>query len=87
VRFPLDRLLNYQYPLASQKFVESNVFVEFSKWQYQRDDIQTHVPASVAHTTPKNHDKFRLVRSAAARFLATMFAKSVAITWDAPLFK
>jgi hypothetical protein len=67
--------------------VESFVFVEFSKWQYQRDDILTHDPASVARTTPKNRAKYKLVRSAAARFLATMFAKNVAITWVAPLCK
>jgi hypothetical protein len=67
--------------------VESFVFVEFSKWQYQRDDIPTHDPASVAHTTPRNRVKCKLAQSAAARSLATMFAKSAAITWVAPLCK
>jgi hypothetical protein len=67
--------------------MESFVFVEFSKWQYQKDDIRTHDPVSVAHITPKNRAKCKLVQSAAARFLATMFAKNAAITWVASLCK
>jgi hypothetical protein len=67
--------------------VESFVFVEFSKWQYPRDDIPTHDPANAARTTPKNRVKYKLVQSAAAQYLVTMCAKNAAITWVAPLCK